>query len=336
MTVSLCIVAYNEERFLPDLFQDIMNQTYDHKLTEIVLVDSVSSDGTKDIMVNFAENSNSFMGVKVLDNPKRIQAAGWNIAVKNSVGDVIIRIDAHAHIPADFVEKNMKLQQGGEYITGGKRPCLVADETPWNITLLEVENSLFGSSIGKGRSASKSCYVKSMFHAAYRREVFEKVGGFNENLLRTEDNEMHYRMRKAGYKLYCDEDIISYQYARGNLRKMIKQKFSNGFWIGRTAWICPKCLSFYHFIPLFFVLGIILTTLLIFFSLWQFSAVMWGLYLGFTLICVANTVIRKKTTRWTFLMPVLFLVLHVSYGIGTLIGLFYITKRKKPEKVTIA
>ena len=63
MTVSLCIVAYNEERFLPDLFQDIIHQTYDHKLTEIVLVDSVSSDGTKEIMVNFAEESNSFMGV---------------------------------------------------------------------------------------------------------------------------------------------------------------------------------------------------------------------------------------------------------------------------------
>ena len=74
-----------------------------------------------------------------------------------------------------------------------------------------------------------------MFHAAYRRQVFDKVGFFNENLARTEDNEIHYRMREAGFKLCFDPDIISYQHIRSSLPKMLKQKYSNGLWIGKTA-----------------------------------------------------------------------------------------------------
>ena len=195
MTVSVCVVAYNEEQFLSKLLRDLECQTYPHELMEIVLVDGISVDETKRIMLDFAKNNTSFYNVQVLDNPQRIQAAGWNVAITNAQSDVIIRIDAHAHIPPDFTEKNMMLQENGEYVTGGVRPCLIENPTPWRETLLEVENSMFGSSISKGRKNTKCCYVKSMFHAAYKREVFDKAGIFNPKLLRTEDNEMHYRIR---------------------------------------------------------------------------------------------------------------------------------------------
>ena len=211
MTVSLCVVAYNEEVFLPNLLKDLSNQTYPHELIEIVLVDGRSFDKTREIMEKFKISDNTFMNVQVLDNPKRIQAAGWNIAIANAIGDVIIRIDAHTHIPAEFTTKNMVLQEKGEYVTGGVRPCLIEKPTAWKNTLLEVENSLFGSSINKSRHSREKQYVKSIFHAAYRHEVFEKVGFFNEKLLRTEDNEMHYRIRQAGYRFCFDPDIVSYQ-----------------------------------------------------------------------------------------------------------------------------
>ncbi len=77
--------------------------------------------------------------------------------------------------------------------------------------------------------------MKSMFHAAYRRKVFETIGGFDERLARTEDNEIHYRMRKAGFKLCFDPEIISYQHIRPDLGKMLKQKYANGYWIGLTT-----------------------------------------------------------------------------------------------------
>ena len=116
---------------------------------------------------------------------------------------------------------------------------------------------MFGSSIASYRNNPGKTYVKSLFHAAYRREVFEKVGFFNEELVRTEDNEIHYRMRKAGYKLCFDPDIISYQYTRSSLKAMLKQKYANGYWIGKTSKVCPKCLSIYHFVPFAFVSAII-------------------------------------------------------------------------------
>lgn len=320
MTVSLCIVAYNEERFLPNLLSDLLNQTYPHKFTEIVLIDGNSTDNTKRIMLEFAKNNNSFYNVQVLNNPQRIQAAGWNVAIKNAKSDVIIRIDAHTHIPSDFTEKNMSLQEKGEFVTGGVRPCLIDDPTPWKQTLLEVENSMFGSSVSKGRKNTKCGYVNSLFHAAYRREVFEKVGFFNANLLRTEDNEMHYRIRKHGYRIYSDPQIVSYQYARSDFKKMVKQKFGNGYWIGYTIGVCPGCISLFHLIPLFFVLGIIFTTFLAVLSYWQLAFAMWIAYLMFVTIGTICTIVNKNANRWTALMPILFLIMHVSYGVGTLTG----------------
>lgn len=323
MTVSLCVVAYNEELFLPNLLKDLSGQTYPHELTEIVLIDGRSTDKTKEIMEQFKANNESFWSVQVLDNPKRIQAAGWNVAITNAIGDVIIRIDAHTHIPADFTEKNMKLQEQGEYVTGGVRPCLIENPTAWKKTLLEVENSLFGSSISKSRHSHEKQYVKSMFHAAYRREVFGKVGLFNEKLLRTEDNEIHYRIREAGYKLCFDPEIVSFQYARSSLRKMIKQKFGNGYWIGKTLSICPGCVSVYHLVPMAFVLGIIFTSILSFFGFWQFGCLMWGAYFFFTVVSTLLTVMKGNGTFWTVCMPLFFLILHTSYGIGTIKGLIH-------------
>jgi len=321
MSVSLCVVAYNEEAFLPNLLKDLSDQTYPHDLTEVVLIDGRSTDKTKQIMETFKDNNKTFMSVQVLDNPKRVQAAGWNVAITHAVGDVIFRIDAHTHIPKDFVEKNMKLQEQGEFVTGGVRPCLIEDPTPWRKTLLEVENSLFGSSIAASRHSNEKKYVKSMFHAAYRKEVFEKAGLFNETLLRTEDNEMHYRIRKAGYQLCFDPDIVSYQYARSSLKRMIKQKYGNGYWIGLTLGVCLGCISIYHLIPFAFIIGIIVTTLLCCFGIWQLAALMWAAYLLFTIMSMAATIINKKMNRWIFCMPVLFLVLHICYGMGTAVGL---------------
>lgn len=321
MTVSLCVIAYNEEKFLPNLLIDLSNQTYPHELTEIVLVDGFSSDATKKIMEDFKNDNETFKSVQVLDNPKRIQAAGWNIAVTNAIGDVIVRIDAHTHIPKDFTQKNMILQESGEFVTGGVRPCLIEELTAWKKTLLEVENSLFGSSIADSRHSREKKYVKSMFHAAYRKEIFDNVGLFNEKLLRTEDNEMHYRIRKAGYNLCFDPNIVSYQYARNSLKKMIKQKYGNGYWVGLTLGVCPGCISIYHLVPFAFVFGITLTTILSYFGIWQLGALMWCTYFLFSLVSLIVSISKGNGNRWTFCIPFLFLVLHVSYGVGTIYGL---------------
>lgn len=333
-TVSLCVIALNEEKYLPGLLRDLYGQTYPRELTQLVLVDSGSCDGTRALMEAFREqHRGEYRDITVTDNPKKSQAAGWNVAIRAATGDVIVRIDAHTHIPAEFTQKNMDNLNAGEFVSGGVRPCLIEEETPWARTLLETENSLFGSSFGVGRRGRKKQYVKSLFHGAYRREVFETVGLFDETLLRTEDNELHYRIRQAGYRLCFDPEIVSYQYARSSLKKMLRQKYGNGYWIGPTLGVCPGCISLYHLVPFAFVLGILGTGLLAALGIWQPAALMWSAYALFTLLGVAATVAGKKATVFTVCMPVLFLLLHLSYGVGTLVGLVklpaFIKKRSK-------
>lgn len=321
-TVSLCVIALNEAGFLPNLLKDLCAQTYPHEKTEIVLVDSGSTDRTREIMEEFARAHRAeYIGIQVLDNPGRVQASGWNVAIGHYTSDVIIRIDAHTHIPAEFAEKNMENLRGGEYVSGGIRPCVIENDTAWGRTLLETENSLFGSSVNISRRSQQKQYVKSLFHGAYRREVFEKCGGFNEQLLRTEDNEVHYRIRQNGYKICYDPRIVSYQYARSSLKRMIRQKYGNGYWIGLTLGVCPGCISPFHLVPLLFLLGIVFTTGLALCGWTLLAKLMWIAYGLFTVMGAVCSVLNGKATVFTPLMPVLFLLLHVSYGVGTLVGL---------------
>ena len=138
--LSIAIVAYNEERFLPNLLEDMKKQKYPHELIEILLIDSSSTDNTKAIMEGFKQN-NDFYSVQVLDNPKKIQAAGWNVAIKNFNGDVLSRIDAHTKVTPEYSERVMKNIQDGEMVVGGLRPCIIENATPWSDVLLQVENS---------------------------------------------------------------------------------------------------------------------------------------------------------------------------------------------------
>lgn len=351
MFITVCVIAYNEEKTINSILHDILAQDYSHADMEVLLVDSASADGTRSLMEAFAARNEAnggalhFRSVRVLDNPKRTLPCGWNVALGAYTGEAIVKVDAHAAIPPDFVRKNAAVLEAGEDIAGGQRPNIIDEPTPWKETLLLAETSMFGAGIAPYRNNPGRTYVKSMFHAAYRRRVFDKIGGFNETLARTEDNEVHYRMREAGFRLCFDPEIVSYQHIRSSLKKMLHQKYANGYWIGLTAGVCPKCLSIYHFVPFVFVAAVLLSALgmLIFggtaaaaggsgvglaaagmFRLIRFlSALMWGLYgllaAAMTVLAAVNAGSRRN---WTcIVLPFLFLLLHFSYGIGTLIGL---------------
>ena len=320
MLISLGIIAFNEEEYLPDLLNDILKQDFSLKNVELLFIDGNSSDKTKSIMESFKEQNESvFSKIEIFDNPSRWQPAGWNVFLKNATGDVIIKVDAHSHIPSDFVKKEVSLIEQGEYVAGGKRPTILKENSIWSNILLEAENSLFGSGIAIFRTSEKKQYVKSIFHGAYRKEVFEKVGGFNENLRRTEDNEIHYRIREAGYKILYDPSVVSYQYARPTLKKMIKQKYANGFWIGKTTWICQKCLSLYHYIPFVFVLSVFACLGMV--KLTMLPLILLGIsYSLFNILNTFSSIFRRRKFSMINLIYIIPL-LHISYGVGTLFGL---------------
>lgn len=332
MLISFAVVAYNEEKALPRLLNDIKHQDYPHSKMEILLIDSMSTDSTPDIMNSFATENNDFFSVKVLKNEKKLIPCGHNVALENYVGEALIRVDAHASVPPEFIRKNVELLMSGEMAVGGRRPNIIDDTTPWKETLLAAEQSMFGSSIAPYRNSNEKMYSSSLFCGMYRREVYDTVGKYNDLLPRSEDNDMTYRMRKAGYKLCYSPDIVFYQHTRSTFGKMIKQKFLNGYWIGKTVGVSPKCFSLFHFVPLVFFLAIIATTV---------AAIAWsalplmllgGAYLFFVLLTTVVEFIKKPKITHIFL-PIIFLFLHLSYGVGTLLGLiamsFWVRRLKK-------
>ena len=328
-TLSVCVIALNEAAYLPRLLDDLLAQTYPQEKTEIVLVDSGSRDETPSIMARFRrEHLGQFRDIRLGTNPRGIQAAGWNRAITLSTGEIIVRLDAHARIPADFLEKSMAAIGRGEAVAGG--PCrYICDGAGfWQRTLLQAENSLFGSSPGKSRRKVRRQAVKTVSHGAYRREVFDSVGLFDETLRRTEDNELHYRLRKAGYSILLDPEITSSQYLRSTLRGLLGQKYANGFWIGRTLWVCPGCISLHHLAPFGFVLGIAATTVL---ALAGFPAAAQLLWLAYGLFCLVFSLAGiRELGAAALVLPGLFLLIHLCYGIGTAQGLWQGLWRAKP------
>lgn len=330
--VSLCVIALNEQENIGDLFANIESQTYDHAMTEIVLVDSGSTDNTKQMMFEFQQQHDDFFGIQVVDNPKRIQASGWNVAIKHAQGELIIRVDAHAVIPDDFVAENVRCIESGEDVCGGRRVNIIKGNSKTKRILLMAENSMFGSGIATYRSSDKKQYVRTVAHACYKREVFEKAGLFNESLLRSEDNEMHYRIRQNGYQICMSDKIHSEYQTRQSLKGMLKQKWGNGLWIGITSVkLNPSIFSVYHFVPLLFALGIIATTVLaligiafpvqaLYFAIP--SIAMWGLYVLLLSAISAISAWKEKLPIAMFVMPIIVFLLHLSYGVGTLIGIF--------------
>lgn len=329
--VSLCVIARNEESVIENLLKDIEKQDYPHENMEIVLVNSMSTDNTRAQMEEFAkrERENPFEEIIVKDNLKENQASGWNVAIAAATGEVIIRVDAHAMLPSDFVKKNMSCINSGEYVCGGARPNIAVKKGKWTDMLLAVESSLFGSSIASyRRKDTEKKYVKSIFHGAYRKEVFQKAGLFNENLGRTEDNELHYRIRQAGYKICYDPEIISYQHVRSTWRGMLKQKYGNGFWIGLTSKVCPKCLSIYHFVPFVFVMALLVGIILGATVSWMPFLLLLILYGNFCLLGMISAFIDKGWNIAFLLMPIVFLTLHIAYGVGTIVGFICVVKQK--------
>ena len=322
MLVSFIIIAYNAEKFLDKSLESLKKQDYPHKNIEVILVDSISTDNTKKIFEKFKEeNINEFSNIKLLENKGKTLPKGWNVALKEVTGKAILRVDAHTFFDADFITNNVKELEAGEDIVGGKCISVTKNNTWKEKLLLIAEESIFGCGIADFRRKETKEYVSTLAFAMYRKKVFDDVGPYNENLARTEDNEMHYRMKQKGYKFLLSPNIKSYRYARSDLKGMIKQKYGNGKWIGITMYYCPKCFSIYHFIPFLFVLGIIFSIIMAVLNIPLFAYIITGVYLIFNILNIILITIKNGFSTSYLLLPFIFLLLHCAYGIGTGVGI---------------
>ena len=320
MLVSVIVGLLNEEKFLPRLIEDFKKQTYDHDEIELIFIDGMSKDSSWKILEDFKNSNHDFYDVVLLKNPKVILSAGMNVGIKAARGECILKVDCHSHITDNFIENNVKIIEEGEDVCGGPRPNIIENADNFSKTLLLVEENMFGSGIADYRKKTTKKYVSSVFQGMYKKSIFDKIGLLDEKVGRVEDNELHYRIRKNGYKIRYSNDILSYQYTRPTLKRMLKQKYSNGYWIGKVSHIYPKAFSIFHFVPLAFVLAIIFSLCMIPITS-IFIILLSSVYFLFTILITIMTIINNKFNVTILLMPIILFLIHVYYGVGTLVGL---------------
>ena len=329
MKISFIIVAFNAAKHLGALLEDVCAQTIPKEQIELLLINSASTDETEAIMRAFAQSAP--FDVKVLANPKRWLAAGINVALAAATGECIIRLDAHARIPADFLEKNLRALENGEAIVGGS---VLGGEPKgaWENVLRTVDTSRFCGGAAPFRNGGEARYVDTLAYALYRREVYTRVGLYDERLRRTEDNDMHYRMHQAGYKFFFSPDIVSYHAARSTLRGQLKQKWGNGYWIGRTMHIQPHCFAPRHLIPAAFVLAVLGCLVLL--PVTPLPLLLLALVYGAAdLIFALRGAVGQQEGKLlgAVTLPFLFPAVHIVYGAGTIAGLLTFGEKEPPH-----
>ena len=327
MLISIIIPILNEEKYIAKCLDSIIESDFDKEKMEVLLIDGGSSDKTVEIIKNYQKKYPFF---KLLHNPKKIVPVAMNIGIKNAKGKYVIRLDAHSSYPKDYFSKliywHKKLNAdnvGAVWITD------VLNKTNTSIAISNVLSDKFGVGGAKFRiGAEKIEEADTVPFGCYKKEIFDKVGLYDERLVRNQDIELNKRIKKAGGKIYLVPEIKCTYYARETFRDLAKNNFLNGKWNILTAFYTKtfSSLSFRHFVPMFFVLSLI-----IFLILGFFNKVFWLLFLiefitYLSIISIRSMQIKKNTTFFHQLLA--FLVLHFSYGIGSLVGIFEVVKKQ--------
>ena len=320
--VSALLVTRNEQDYIEQAMLSLINQTYPKSKYEIVVIDGESTDKTLQIVNSLIEQYRTFdFDIRIISNPKRILAAGWNLGIKNAKGDYVVRIDAHAVASQNFIEKSVETMMAAQdaVCVGGKltTKSLGGDENVVSLVL----SSPFGVGNSSFRVSDTAGYADTAVYGLYKKEIFNQVGFFNEQYVRNQDIELHSRITVAGGKFYFNPEISSVYYSRTTVKKMVKQAFGNGKWNMVLLKNQNSALSLRHLVPFAFVLFLAASTSLGFFNKFIWLVEIAVLLLHFTIGFFAGC---KKTKRLFAIlkMPFLFLLLHVSYGTGFLAGIF--------------
>ena len=314
--VSVVIPCKNEGKHLGRCLASVLNQNYSN--LEAIVVDGMSKDDSAKIVSNFMlRNLNVFL----FENTKENSAAGMNIGIRNSKGEVIIILGAHSEVPSDFILKSVDcLEKTGADVVGG--PLKTVGEGYLGEIIALVLSSPFGTGT-KFRYSDSAQYVDTVPFGAYKAGILKRVGLFNEGIPRSEDLELNHRIISAGGEIYMHPDIKPTYYCRGDLPGFIKQNFGNGYDTMRAALKNRKAVSLRHLIPFCFVSSLIILWIGIFFS----GGLKYLLAADIVAYILANLFFSvheslKAGFRYLMALPLIFLVLHLSYGAGSIWAVF--------------
>jgi succinoglycan biosynthesis protein ExoA len=225
--VTVVMPVRNEAGYIRQAIEAVLFNDFDQERLQILVVDGRSHDGTREIAAQLAARHPN---LRLLDNPDLTVPHALNRALGQATGDVIIRIDGHAIVAPDFVRSSLEeLEEHPECgCVGGAIESISSSLASEAISL--AMSSPFGVGTARFRTGKQEGYVDTLAFGAYRREVFEKVGTFDEQLTRNQDDEFNFRLTQAGFRIWLSPKIRSKYFVRSNFAKLFRQYYQYGFW----------------------------------------------------------------------------------------------------------
>ena len=311
--VSVIIPMLNEEKYIENCINSLINQTFPKCQMEWLLIDGDSNDNTVAICRKYEKDN----PIRILRNPDKKTTYALNLGIKESIGKYIVRMDAHALYDNHYIEKCVYYLEntdadnvGGIAITEAKGFVGTA--------IAKMLSSTFGVGGSAFRVSNESGYVDTVPFGAFRREVFERIGLFNNDLPRSEDNDINARIRESGGKIWLSNEIRFTYYCRDNVRDILSMGLKNGNALFHTLRVNKEAMSLRHFVPFLFFLSIlILPVLSLLCPVFKYIFITeWALYL---LLDFYFSFI--KNGKYGVVLLWLFPLFHFVYGLGSFIGL---------------
>ncbi|MBP5470644.1 MAG: glycosyltransferase family 2 protein, partial [Candidatus Riflebacteria bacterium] len=315
------------------LLDSIDNQDYSKELLEVIIADGMSDDGTREIIANHIKEH---LYIKLIDNEQKIAATGLNKAIKISKGDVIIRMDVHSIYPNNYfsILIDNLIKTGADNVGGMCKTCPGNDSIKAKAIALAMSHP-FGVGNSQFRITNKTepYEVDTVPFGCYKRSVFEKIGLFDEVLVRNQDNEFNERLIKNGGKIYLIPTLKIKYFARENFTKLWKMNYQYALFGPAIDRKLGKPSRLRKYIPSIFILSIILPFLSSFFcKKAKYIAYASGLaYFVLSFICSCKLAMKEKNFILLFHLIIAFLTAHVAYGVGFLRGYFFIPNNSNPN-----
>ena len=328
IVVTLIVPMRNERRRLRGCLASILAQDYPLDRVEVLLLDGQSTDGTQEIAREIIE-ANPSVPITLIDNPRRVPAAALNIGIRRARGPYILRLDAHCEAAPDFVRKTLEvLDRTGAACVGACLTSVGEGRTARAIAL--AMGSPFGVGNAHFRFAQKEREVDAVAYGAYRREIFDEIGLYDEDLVYSEDNEVNDRLTRAGRKVLLSPEIRVRYYTRETLGALWRQYFRYGR--GRTRYMvrAPGSIRLRHLVPFAFVMFLLIALLLGFLDA-RFWVLMLGVLGLWAAAAVGATLLlgraHPESRDALPLVPLAFACQHFGYGTGQCAGLFSLARR---------
>jgi glycosyltransferase involved in cell wall biosynthesis len=337
--VSVIIPCRNEKDFIERCICSVLASDYPVDRLEVIVVDGLSTDGTDASVARIAEKDSR---VTLLHNPQKVMPVAMNTGISRAKGAIIIPLGGHTEVAGDFVLQSVKTltEDNKAWCVGG--PIESISPNYIGRAIAAAMSSPFGVGNAMFRLGDFEGYVDTVAFGAYWRWVFDKIGLFDEELVRNQDDELNYRLILHGGKILMTPRIRSKYFTRNSLKKLWQQYFQYGFWRIRTMrkHKCPATIR--QTVPLLFVLLLFgfLFAGMIWQPFWWLLLTELALYALALLLGIFDVGV-KSGFRYALLAPLIFVILHFAYGLGGIWGIirFVVLKgrgMKKPQEMELS